>query len=217
MFAVAVGVVAAAARLTIVRWMTALALVLHLAIASPGLSASVDPGPFQGSELAASSLGVLVGDGLVLGSGYAALRLFANGTIEPSAGNFRTVAYSLVAAAVIVPPLTAALFARWARAEPASGATWKALLLATAGQVAALAVGYAASPRFWVIVPAQMIAVGVGTSLGLHWGPRRQLRPLPAELPDVRSEPEQLAPDSTAVRAPGLCADPALASRRTGR
>ena len=204
--------------------MTALALVLQLALSSPGAipssalsnPAERDPGPFQGTELAASSLGVLLGDALVLGSGYYTLRLFAAGTIDPSAGNFRTAAYTLGVAALVVPPLTAALFGRWARAEPASGATWKALLLATAGQVVALAAGYAASPRFWVIVPVQMVAIGVGTTLGLHWGHRR-VRPLPAEEPEVAPKDAPPAPDWTAGRGPGLCPDPALAQSPAAR
>ncbi len=200
--------------------MTALALVLHLAVASPGLSAPIprqlDPGPFQGSELAASSLGVLLGDALVLGSAYYTLQLFAHGTLRPTAGNFRTAAYSFGMAAIVVPPLTAMLLARWARAEPASGAAWKALLLATAGQMAALAAGYAASPRFWVIIPAQLLAVGVGTTLGLHWGPRPRVRAAPAAAPAVGREPADAAPDEPAARAPALCPDPALASVRSG-
>ncbi|HEX9399110.1 MAG TPA: hypothetical protein VF912_03280 [Anaeromyxobacter sp.] len=200
--------------------MTALALVLHLAVASPGLSAPLqrplDPGPFQGSELAASSLGVLLGDALVLGSAYYTLQLFANGTFQPTAANFRTAAYSFGMAAIVIPPLTAVLLARWARAEPASGAAWKALLLATVGQMAALAAGYVAAPRFWVVIPAQMIAVGVGTTLGLHWGPRPKMRSAPAAAPDVRREPGDPAPDGSAAWAPALCPDPALASAAAG-
>jgi hypothetical protein len=148
-----------------------LALALHLALASPGLAPRLDSGPFGASELAAASGGVFAGDLAVLGAGYLTLRLFANDTLDPSATNFRRAAYALGAAALVVPPLTAVLLARWARREPADGAAWKALLLATAGHLAALGVGIVASPHYWVILPVQLVAVGVGTSLGLHWGP----------------------------------------------
>lgn len=193
--------------------MSALALVLQLVLTAPGpatpmgLAPRLDPGPFQGRELVASSLGVLVGDAAVIGGAYYTLRLFANGTIRPSADNFRSFAYGLGVATLVVPPLTAVLLARWARAEPASGATWKALLLALAGQSVALAAGYYASPRFWVVPPVQIIAVGAGTSLGLHWG---HARGVTADQ-NVRREPTDPPPPGAAARAP-LCPDPALAT-----
>jgi hypothetical protein len=199
----------------IVHAMSALALVLHLALASPGLpppglAPRLDPGPFGGGELLASSLGVLAGDAAVVGAAYYTLRLFANGTIDPSAENFRRTAYAFGVAALVVPPLTAVLLARWARAEPASGATWKAMLLAVVGQTAAFAAGYALAPRFWVVLPVQLIAIGAGTTLGLHWGssPRGSYEP----PPDARREPApaEAAASGAAARAP-LCADPALA------
>lgn len=125
--------------------MAPLALALHLALASPGLAPPLDPGPFQGSGLVGSSLGVMAGDMLVLAGGYFTLQLFASDTINPSAANFRRAAYALGVTALVVPPLTAVLLARWLRAEPASGTAWKALLLAAAGQATALAVGFVAS------------------------------------------------------------------------
>jgi hypothetical protein len=163
--------------------MAPLALVLHLVVATPDLALR-DPGPFQGSELAAASVGVVTGDALVLGAGYLTLQLFAKGTFDPSAANFRTAAYALGVSALLVPPLTAVLFALWARAEPASGAFWKAMLLAAGAQAVALAAGVAASPRFWVILPIQLVGIGLGASLGLHWGPRA---PVPSP-PDLRRE-----------------------------
>lgn len=194
-----------AAPRTIVSAMLPLALALHLAAASPGLVPTLDPGPFQGRELAAASVGVLSGDALVIAGGYLTLQLFANGTLDPSATNFRRAAYGLAATALLVPPLTAVLLARWARAEPASGATWKAFLLAAFGHGAALAAGLAASPRFWVVIPVQLLAVTLGTSLGLHWGPRA--RAAPARAPEVRGEPQEpRPPDATAILAARQCA-----------
>lgn len=195
--------------------MSALALALHLLLAAPGaglpggLAPRLDPGPFQGGELVASSLGVLVGDALVVGGAYYTLRLFANGTLRPSADNFRSMAYGVAAAALIVPPLTAVLLARGFRAEPASGSLWKALLLATAGQAAALAVGYYASPRFWVIPVVQLLTVGAGTSVGLHWG-RGGRAGGAAPAPETRREPADPPHPAAAARAP-ICPDPALA------
>lgn len=208
-------VMARAPRRRIVRGMSALALALHLVLAAPGpggagLVPRLDPGPFQGGELAASSLGVLAGDAAVVGGAYYTLQLFANGTIRPSAANFRSMAYGLGAAVLLVPPLTAVLLARWARAEPASGASWKAFLLALGGEVAALAAGYYAYPRFWVVLPVQLLAVGAGTTLGLHWGRRARIAPGPD--PDVRREPSDPPPAGATARAP-LCPDPALAVR----
>jgi hypothetical protein len=204
------------ARRTIVHEMSALALALHLVLAAPGsglppgLAPRLDPGPFQGGELVASSLGVLVGDALVVGGAYGALQLFANGTIRPSADNFRTMAYAAGVAALVVPPLTAVLLARLFRAEPASGALWKAMLLAVAGQGAALAVGYYSAPRFWLVAPAQLLAVGAGTTLGLHWGGGRS-EPAPAAAPETRREPGDPPPAAASARA-RLCPDPALAT-----
>ena len=195
--------------------MSALALALHLALAAPGpglpagLAPRLDAGPFQGREIAASSLGVLAGDALVLGGAYATLQLFANGTIRPSADNFRSFAYGLGVAALLVPPLTATLLARWFRAEPAAGALWKAALLAVAGQGVALAAGYYTSPNYWVIPAVQVLAVTAGTTVGLHWGHL----PGAASAPDARHEPaDPPAPAAAADRR--LCPDPALASAR---
>jgi hypothetical protein len=197
--------------------MSALALALHLVLAAPGpapigLVPRLDPGPFQGGELAAASLGVLAGDAAVLGGAYLSLRLFANGTIEPTAQNFRNMAYAVGVASILVPPLTAMLLARWARAEPASGAMWKAYALALAGQIAALAAGYYAYPRFWVVLPVQIVAVGVGTSLGLHWGrhPRSAADFPRTEAKHVPKDPPPAPANSSS--APPICPDPALAA-----
>lgn len=190
--------------------MGTLALALHLVLGSPGFVPPLeDPGPFQGSELAASSVGVFAGDALVLGAGYYTLQLFANDTFDPNAGNFRRAAYAIGAAALVVPPLVAVLLARWARAEPASGAAWKALLLATLGHVAALGAGIAASPHIWVILPVQLVAIGVGATVGLHWGPRR------AEVRAARPTAGAPPPGQPAEPRPSArCPDPALATPR---
>jgi hypothetical protein len=149
----------------------------------------------------------------VIGGTYLTLQLFANGALDPTATNFRRAAYVLGAAAVIVPPLTAVLLARWARREPASGATWKALLLATAGQLAALGAGIALWPHFWVILPVQLVAIGLGTTIGLHWGPspatldaRRDEPPEPAarDAPSPGGEPAE--PPAAGIAWPGQCA-----------
>jgi hypothetical protein len=190
-----------------------LALALHVALASPGLVPRLDPGPFGASELAAASAGAFAGDLAVIAGTYLTLQLFANDTLDPSATNFRRAAYALGAAAVVVPPLAAVLLARWARREPASGAAWKAMLLATAGQLAALGVGLAAWPHYWVMLPVQLVAVGIGTSLGLHWGPRgRPVAPDAARPPAPRLEVttpdgEEAGPPPAARLAwPGQCA-----------
>jgi hypothetical protein len=201
--------------------MAPLALVLHLALASPGVASPglvpmLDPGPFRGRELAAASGGVFVGDALVIGGGYLALKLFANGTFSPTASNFRTAAYVLAASALLVPPLTGALFARWARKGPASGALWKAVVLASLGQVAALGAGYAAMPHFWVVLPVQLVAISAGASLGLHWGPRARVAP--TELPTMRrgSEPPPASGAATALGTQ-LCPDLPPVPRRAAR
>jgi hypothetical protein len=194
-----------------------LALALQLALASPGLTPrlDLDPGPFGAAELAAASGGVFVGDVAVLGAAYLTLKLFANDTFDPSATNFRRAAYALGVAAVVIPPLTAVLLARWARREPADGATWKAMLLATAGQLAALGVGIATSPHYWAVLPVQLVAIAAGTSLGLHWGPRARSDPdaLSGEPLDgarrpgaERSDPPSAPPPAAAIAWPGQCA-----------
>ena len=203
---------ARAAGRTIVPAMNALALVLHLALATPAgppaLDPRLDPGPFQLGEVGASVLGILAADAAVIGGGYGTLRLMANGAISPSADNFRSLAYGMGVAALLVPPLTAVLLASWARAEPASGAFWKALLLAVAGEAAALAVGYYTAPRYYLVLPAQLIAVTVGATLGLHWGPTARR----TSAAGARGEPGD-PPPPRAARAL-LCPDPALASAR---
>jgi hypothetical protein len=187
-----------------------LALALNLALASPGLVPPLqDPGPFQGSEIAASSVGVFAGDALVLGAGYYTLQLFANDTIDPNATNFRRAAYGIGAAALLVPPVVAVLLARWARAEPASGSVWKALLLATLGHATAIAAGIAASPHIWVILPVQLVLVSAGATVGLHWGSgadgaRAAERQAGAQPPDPPAPPGAAA----------FCPDPARAAPR---
>jgi hypothetical protein len=195
--------------------MVALALVLQLASASPALAPQprLDAGPFQGRELAAAGLGVLAGDVLVVGLGYATLQLFAREAFAPSAANFRTAAFALAGAALVLPPLGASLAARFARVSPAAGGFWKAFLLSTLGHAAALGVGYVAAPRFWVMLPVQLVGVAAGSTLGLHWGPRagpvlRQApggRAAPAARPQARPAPA----DALAVAEPlyPICPD----------
>jgi hypothetical protein len=125
----------------------------------------------------AAAGGVLAGDALVLGLGYGTLQLFARGAIAPSAGNFRNAAIAWAATAVLVPPLTATLFASWARAGPRRGAAWKSFLLTTVAHAAALAAGYALGPAYWAIVPVQIAAMGPAASMGLNWGPARDALP----------------------------------------
>jgi hypothetical protein len=193
------------------------ALALQLALASPGsapvamgtpsLAPRLDPGPFGGGELALASVGVLAGDALVVGGGYVALSMFANGTLQPTAGNFRTAAYALAASAVLVPPLTAVLFARFGARGPLSGAVWKAMLFAAAGQATALAAGYLGAPHFWIILPVQLATVSLGTSLGLHWGPRGS-QPALAPQPAARGEPADPSPaPPTASLLTPVCPD----------
>jgi hypothetical protein len=207
-----------ARRLIIVERMSAVALVLHLALAASPLgptrlAPALDPGPFQARELAASSAGVLLGDALVIGAAYGTLELMAARTIQPTPSNFRTAAYGFGAAALLVPPLTAALLARLARVEPAWGSTWKAALLAFAGQVLALGAGYLAYPHFWVLLPVQLVAVSVGASLGLHWGSGPAS--VAAAHRDERREPADPPPAATTARAP-ICPDPALGTAIAG-
>ncbi len=173
--------------------MAPLALALQLALATPGLAPPalaprLDPGPFGGSELLLASAGAIAGDALVIGGGYLTLRLFANGTLSPSAGSFRSAAYVLGVSALVVPPLAAVLLAKLGARGPTSGRVWKALLLAAAGQAAALAAGYYGAPHFWLILPVQLATVTVGASFGLHWGPRPAPGPGFAP-PAVRREP----------------------------
>ncbi len=159
----------------------------------------LDPGPFRPGELVGATFGAFAGDALVLAAGYETLQLFANGTLSPSATNFRRAVYGLGAAAILVPPLTAALAAKLGSGRNASGALWKAMLLATVGQAAALAAGYYAAPHFWVILPVQAITLSVGASLGLHWGPTAQAIELPETESDAGREPAGAAPPRTAA------------------
>jgi hypothetical protein len=166
--------------------MAPLALALQLALASPGLAPAPDlhPRPLRGTTLALASAGTLAGDAIVIGTGYLTLQLFASGAISPTATNFRRAAYGMLAAATLVPPLTAVLLARIGGGGR-DGVVWRAILLAAAGQVAALGAGIVAAPHFWVILPVQLAAVSLGTSLGLHWGRRPRADPTRADRPPV--------------------------------
>jgi hypothetical protein len=187
--------------------MVAFALALELALASPALAPQprFDAAPIQGRELAAAGLGVLAGDALVIGLGYTTLRLFASDTLSPTADNFRTAAFVMAGAALVLPPLGASLAARLARVSPAAGGFWKALLLSSLGHAAALGVGYVAAPRFWVILPVQLAGVAVGSSVGLHWGPRA--RPALRQDPGGRAAPVErgrLSPEAAIALAQPL-------------
>jgi uncharacterized membrane protein len=127
---------------------------------------------------------VVGGDALVVGAGYLTLRLFAAGTLSPTAGNFRNAAFALAGTALVVPPLTAVLLARLAGGSEASGSFWRALSLALAGNLMAFLAGYLAAPNLWVILPVQLVAISAGTSLGAHWTPA----------------PERTAADTAAAR-----------------
>jgi hypothetical protein len=203
--------------------MAPFALVLHLALAStepalqaapapaPRLSAitlapqQLDPGPFQPGELAGATLGAFAGDALVLGSGYLALQLAASGAIAPTATNFRRTAYGVGVGALVVPPLTGVLMAWLVGGPHAPGGFWKAMLLATAGQVAALAAGYALAPRFWVVLPVQAVTLSLGASFGLHWGSRGRVDAV--KPPPDEAHGKAPRPGATATLATPLCTD----------
>jgi hypothetical protein len=177
--------------------MASFALALALALASAGPpplapTSPPDPGPFRGSELALATAGTFLGDAAVLGAAYGTLQLFASGALQPSATNFRHAAFAMGGAALFVPPLASVLLARAAGRPPGVGSAWRALLLASAGELAALAAGYLAAPHFWVVLPAQLLTVVVATSLGLHWGGRAAAA---APLPDAAA-PAPLTPPS---------------------
>jgi hypothetical protein len=78
------------------------------------------------------------------------------------------------------------------------------MLLAFAGQAVALGAGYLAYPHVWVMLPVQLITIGLGASAGLHWGPRPHVRGVEQ---DARREPKEPAP-AAAARA-WMCPDPA--------
>lgn len=160
----------------------------------PGPQPRLAGGPFGFAELAGASLGALAGDGLVLGIGYGALQLFAHDVITPTADNFRRTALLLAGTALVLPPLLAVVGARLLGGRGAGG-FWKAMLLASAGQVAALLTGYWASPHLWAFVPAQLAALSAGASVGLHWGPsgRRPQAGLEASRMERAAPPLALA------------------------
>jgi hypothetical protein len=184
-----------------------LALALHLALAAPpGLAPPLDPGPLRGGELAWASLGAFAGDAAVLGAGWLTLQAFANGTLSPTGDNFRRAAYVFGTAALVLPPLGAVLLARWRGRGLTGGSVWRALLLATAGQAAALTAGWLAAPHLWVVLPVQVVTVSLGASLGLHWGrPRAPAGPGPSPALDAAgASAEPAAADARALFLP-LC------------
>jgi hypothetical protein len=190
--------------------MAPLALALQLVLATPTLAPPLDPGPFRGGELALASAGALGGDLLVAGTGYLALTLFAQGVVDPSAANFRRAALVLGVSALLVPPLTAVLLARVGLSERARGGFWKAMLLAVAGQAAALVVGYYAAPHFWLVLPAQLAGVSIGTSFGLHWGRARLAAPGLRAAPPLEREPADdagAAPATAGLALFPICLD----------
>jgi hypothetical protein len=81
------------------------------------------------------------------------------------------------------------------------------MLLAAAGEATALATGYLAAPHFWIILPVQLATVSLGTTLGLHWGPRGA--PAGAARPAARGEPQGQAPAEPATVSilTALCPD----------
>lgn len=172
----------------------------------PSLAPRLDPGPFRAGELALASVGAGAGDVLVLGGAYLALTLFSNGTLQPTASNFRAAAYGLGVAALVVPPLTAVTLAWLVSRAPLAGAFWKALLLATAGEALALATGYYGAPHFWLVLPVQLVTLSLGTSLGLHWGPQPTPAPGGAPAPLVRAPADAGAPRAASLAAP-ICPD----------
>ncbi len=159
----------------------------------------LDHGPFRVGEVAAATVGAFTGDALVLGAGYLALRMFADGTFTPTAANFRHAVYGVGVGALLLPPLTGVALAALVGGPHAPFGFWKAMLLATAGEAAALAVGYWAAPRFWVVVPVQALAVSLGASFGLHWGARRRA-----------ADPTDAAPEDGREAAAGRAAGTAL-------
>jgi hypothetical protein len=156
-------------------------------------------GPVAIPEMAAAAAAVVLGDAAVLGGAYGILELAAHGAIAPTAENFRSWAIGTGVAALLVPPLAAALFATLWRRGPASGALWKAFLLATAGNVAALAVGLVAAPQYWAVLAVQLATMPAAASLGVHWG---SARPRPAP-PAIISRP---VPAARRFEAP-MCPD----------
>lgn len=161
----------------------------------------LDPGPFRPGEMAGATLGAFAGDAIVLGLGYLALQAFANGTLSPNATNFRRAVYVLGVSALVVPPLTAVLLAKLTGGPHGRGAFWKAMLLASAGELAALAAGYYAAPRFWIVLPVQAVTLSIGASLGLHWGSRGGASETREATPDAGRERPAPPPDATAVLA----------------
>jgi hypothetical protein len=165
----------------------------------------VERGPFAGGELAASAAGVLAGDAAVIAIAYGTFEMFTRGAVAPTATHFRNAAFVLGGAALILPPLGAALGARLARASPARGALWKAFLLSTLGHALALAVGYAFAPNYWAIVPVQLATMTTGSSLGLHWGHAPRARAAGDRVDGGSGGREDRPRATTVAWAPSLC------------
>ncbi len=168
----------------------------------------LDPGPFRAGELAAATVGAFTGDALVLGVGYLALRMFSSGAIAPTATNFRHAIYGLGVSALLLPPLGGVGLAALVGGGRAPFGFWKAMLLATAGEVAALAVGYYAAPRFWIVLPVQAIVLSLGASVGLHWGSRARAVDPPETAPATPAEAPASRPGATALVDVPLCTGP---------
>lgn len=166
------------------------------------LAPPLDPGPFGGAELLGAAGGVLAADLAIAGAAYATLLLFANDTFSPNAANFRRAAYVFAFAALVGPPLAATLFGNWASPGP-RGRLLRAWIVGLAAQVAAVFAGIAAAPRYWVALPAQLVTVTVGTSLGLHWGGAGKRS---GPRPEARADPPPAEPAPAPVAwAPAVC------------
>jgi hypothetical protein len=73
--------------------------------------------------------------------------------------------------------------------------------------VAALAAGYYAAPRFWVVLPVQAIVLSLGASFGLHWGSHARADETRDAAPDAGPPPLAPAPETTAGIATPICPD----------
>jgi hypothetical protein len=113
------------------------------------------------------------------------LEAFAHGSISPTANNFKTAAIGIGVLGLVVPPVFAALGARWASGQ---GEFWQGALLGLLGQGVAVGTGLAAWPKAWAFVPAQLTAVSLGAALpmmglGRHEQPGMGATPLTGTPP----------------------------------
>jgi hypothetical protein len=136
----------------------------------PRLSAPRGAGWLQGRVMLGASGGLLAGDAVVLALSYGTYHLFTSGAVSPTAAHFRTAGIGLLTAALVLPPLGAALGGGWAGRGVRGGGFWRAFLLSVLGQSLALTAGYLTAPTFWAIVPVQFATIAPGTSVGLRWG-----------------------------------------------